>query len=229
MSVGTEELARLRGHRWQISCLQFSPDGSRLATGSWDKEARIWDLSSLETCAIMQNVHEVPLTTLSWYRPDGALLATGSADCTVGLWNSETGDNLLVMREHFGWVLGSAFSGDGRFLATSSWDKTIRLWDTASGELLNTLNGHTKGVWSVDFYPVGSSSMLCSGSEDATVRIWDARTNKPANCYSGGHKDAIYCSKWSPDGMYIATGSRDAKVNYQIYLFNNKYRNVHYP
>ena len=226
MSVLTEELARLRGHRWQMSCLEFSPDGARLASGSWDKEVRIWDLTTLETCAVLKDVHDRPVTTLSWYRPDGALLATGSADFTVGLWNSESGESLLTMREHFGWVLGSSFSRDGRFLATGSWDKTVRLWDPASGMLLNTLNGHTKGVWSVDFYPVGSSTMLCSGSEDGTVRTWDARTNKPTDCHKGGHKDGIYCTRWSLDGNYIASSSRDTKVPYpeHEHVYNPAYR-----
>jgi len=217
MPVLVEELTKLEGHRWQISCLNFSPDGARLATGSWDKETHIWNLGSLETEVILSGLHETPVTSLAWFKPEGTLLATGSADTKIGLWNSITGENLMVLKECFGWVLGMCFSNDGTFLAAASWDKIVRLWEPNTGSLLNTLHGHKGGVWCLDFH--SERNILCSGSADGTVRLWDARSNKCAATYGEGSQagegsqvGAVYSVKWSPDNATIAAGSSDTKV-----------------
>ncbi len=40
--------AVLRGHRERVISLEYSTDGQRLLSGSWDGAARLWDLSGLE-------------------------------------------------------------------------------------------------------------------------------------------------------------------------------------
>jgi len=216
MPVLVEELTRLEGHKWEISCLEFSPEGSRLASGSWDKETRIWNLGSLDTAVTLSGLHEVPVTSLAWFKPDGSLLATGSSDTTIGLWNAITGEKLLVLKECFGWVLGTCFSIDGTFLGAASWDKMVRLWDPNTGSLLNTLRGHKAGVWSLDFH--SERSVLCSGSADGTVRLWDAKSNKcVAVLGEEAQTNSIYSVKWSPDNTTIASASADTKVHTPSY------------
>ena len=151
MPVLTEELAHLRrdpsgetGHRWQISCSEFSPDGSLLASGSWDKEVRIWDLSSLETKLRLKGVHDVPITSLSWHKPRGGLLCVGSADCTASLWDSQKGAHLASLTDHDGWVLDVSFSSNGKLLATASWDSNVRFWDSVTQSCIGKLAGHEK-------------------------------------------------------------------------------------
>ena len=43
-----QQLAVLEGHGGSISVVAFSPDGTRLATGSEDKTARLWGVSNVE-------------------------------------------------------------------------------------------------------------------------------------------------------------------------------------
>lgn len=211
MSVYTEELTKLKPHRWQVSCLDFNYHGSRLATAGWDKEVHIWELDDLKVITTLEGVHQVAITSLCWQRPHGQLLCTGSADHTAALWNADTGTYLKTLSGHEGWVLGTCFSVHGSALATASWDKTFKIWDLERGTDINTYTDHTEGVWSVDFNPT-SSAVLCTGSEDGTVKIWDLREGKVAHDLTAGHSDAVYCAKWSPDGTLIASGSADTKV-----------------
>jgi len=214
MAVETEEITRVRAHKWQVSALEFRPDGFRLATAGWDREVHIWDLYNLEVLTTLQGVHKVPITSLSWQSPDsdGGLFCTGSADHTAVLWNPETAVAVRTL-EHKGWVLGTSFSLSGSALATASWDETIGIWDPNTGQCVGSYTGHTKGVWSVDFHP-SSCAILCSGGEDGTVKIWDTREGKVEMDLSShsGHSGAVYCTKWSPDGTLIASGSTDTKV-----------------
>ena len=88
----------LRGHSSAVSSAAWSPDGKRLATGSYDQTAKVWDAAKR--------------------------LATGSADSTAKVWDAASGQELLTLRGHTGQVWSVAWSPDGKRLATGSWDDT---------------------------------------------------------------------------------------------------------
>jgi WD40 repeat protein len=207
-------VSRLKGHKWQVSSVDFHPAGEMLVSGSWDRTIRIWDIMETKELRIFdQDTHTQPITCVKWH-PNGVLLASTSADNTTCLWDASSGKKVRSLREHFGWVMHCSFSPDRTKLATCSWDKTVRLWDPNTGELISTLRGHSKGVWSCAFYPVGhTSALLASAGEDCTARLWDTRSRKVALTLAGGHADAVYSVAWSHDGSMVATGSSDKTVS----------------
>jgi WD40 repeat protein len=76
----------------------FSPDGTRIASGGFDRMLRLWDAENQEEVAQLPG-HANVLHSLA-FSPDGLTLASGSADGTVRLWDTRPlADRLKVGRQ----------------------------------------------------------------------------------------------------------------------------------
>ena len=84
--AGSEILCQLVGHTGRVFSVAFSPDGSRIATGSNDTTVCVWDAHTGERLLVLSG-HEQYVMTVAW-SPDGRLLASASGDTTVRLWDS---------------------------------------------------------------------------------------------------------------------------------------------
>jgi hypothetical protein len=178
----------------------FSPDGTRLATASHDKVARVWDVASgrklLEVC------HDRAVWAVA-FSGDGTRLATGSQDKRARVWDAASGERLLEVG-HDDAVRAVAFSSDGTLLATGSRYRSARVWHAASGERLLEVP-HDGAVWAVAFSPKGLR--LATGGEDSLARIWDA-----GGVLKFRHDGAVRAVAFSPDGTLLATGCEDKRA-----------------
>jgi WD40 repeat protein len=186
----------------RVRDVAFSPDGTRLATGSL-KSARVWDAASGQQ--LLEVRHGEKITTVA-FSPDGTRLATASTDnsARARIWDAATGQQLHEVR-HDRLVFAVAFSPDGTRLATGSL-KSARVWDAASGQLLLEVRHDKKittKVTAVAFSPDGTR--LATGSSDRSARVWDAATEQ---CLlEVRHNETVTAVAFSPDGARLATGS----------------------
>ena len=90
LSPGKVIGAVLTGHTDNVCSVSFSPDGSRIASGSWDHIVRIWDAGSGETIGQPLRGHTKEVNAVS-FSPNGKWVVSGSHDRTVRIWDAESG------------------------------------------------------------------------------------------------------------------------------------------
>jgi WD40 repeat protein len=81
LSIGP--LLQLKGHGNAVFSVEFSPDGSLLASGSVDKTIKVWSASTGQLLRTMEHPDFVYDATFS---PDGRILASASMDKKIRLW-----------------------------------------------------------------------------------------------------------------------------------------------
>lgn len=206
---GVTEVNRLEGHKDIVWDVIFSPDGKFLASGSRDKNVKIWrpDGSLLQT---LQG-HQESITSLS-FSPDGNLLASASRDKTVKIWrkNPTTGDfdwQPLTTLGHGDWVDKVSFSPNGKLLVTGSKDQTVKIW-RSDGKLLKILRGHQGWINWVTFSSDGQ--LIASASDDNTVKIWKIDGSLLTTLQ--GHDEGVTVVNFSPDGQVLASAGRNGIV-----------------
>ncbi len=191
-------------HSNSVAAVAFSPDGKTIATGSWDKTARLWDLKSGQP--IGPTIQHQGAVRGVAFSPDGRWLATASNDKSARVWDVATGRPVGKPMEHHDEVWSVAFSPIGRRVLTGCLDRAARLWDTASGRLAGQPMEHSGAVYAVAFSPDGKT--VLTGSWYNTARLWDTATGRPIG-QPMLHSVWLQAVAFSPDGKTILTGGTD--------------------
>src|ERR1700733_5010803 len=77
----------LRGHSGPVWSVIFSPDGTRIASGSEDTTIRLWDLMSGAQIGPSLRGHSGPVYSVA-FSSDGTHVVSGSSDKTIRIWDA---------------------------------------------------------------------------------------------------------------------------------------------
>lgn len=183
--------------------VRFSPDGTRLVTGSSDGTARIWDVQSGKELSVLDG--HLAEVRHAGFSPDGRRVVTASSDGTARIWSTD-GEGEPIVFEHDSRVLWASFSPDGTRIVTSCANKTARIWRADGGGNPLVLQGHEAPVMSAVFSPDGTQ--VLTGSADGTARMWRSDGLAEALVFSG-HEFSALQAVFGGDGQHIATASLD--------------------
>ncbi|MHC4875469.1 MAG: protein kinase domain-containing protein [Planctomycetota bacterium] len=196
-----------------VASANFSPDGKRIVTGSWDSSARIWDAQSgADLLKLAGDSGHTAFVNSAVFSPDaaGAHVLTASDDGTAKVWNSQTAEVLLTLRGHSDRVRQAVYSPDGSLILTASSDRTARLWNAKTGQAVDKpLQGHEWAVLAVAFSSDGTR--IITGSEDNTARIWDTNTGESLATLTG-HTARVTSVTFAPGERRAVTASQDGTV-----------------
>jgi WD40 repeat protein len=165
-------------HAAPVIAVAFSPEGTRLATASFDTTAEVWDIQTGQLLYTLTG-HTTPVTAVA-FSPEGARLVTTSEDKTAKVWDVQTGQLLYPLEGHPAPVVAVAVSAEEKCpatgqvsktcVATASADGTVKVWNACTGQELLSIAGPPTPVIAVAFS--AEERRLDTVSADATVRSY---------------------------------------------------------
>ncbi|KAE9390029.1 WD40 repeat-like protein, partial [Gymnopus androsaceus JB14] len=103
----------LEGHDDCVRAVTFSPDGTKIVSGSNDKTIRIWNATTSAQIGDPIEGHDDWVYSVA-FSPDGTRIVSGSHDKILRIWDATTGAQIGDPLEgHTDWVNPVAFSPDG--------------------------------------------------------------------------------------------------------------------
>jgi WD40 repeat protein len=106
-TVTGEKLDLPQCRKWQINCMDWSPDGNCMVTGGDDSTVRLYDINN-ETDKLILTGHTNSITFVVW-SSDGLKIASSSYDTTLRTWSAATGIQLFCTKSnlffrHISWM-----------------------------------------------------------------------------------------------------------------------------
>lgn len=193
----------------RVTSLDFSPDGTLLATGSGDPsrsgQISIWNVSDGSLRKSIDQPHSDVVFDLA-FSPDGEYLASASADRKMKVFRTATGELARTFEGHSDHVVSVSWRANGKQLATAGADHKIKIWDFELGEQRRSIDVGAKEVTAVTY--VGTAGQIVASSGDRSVRILNADSGATARTLAGA-AGYLFCCDASESGSLVVAGGDD--------------------
>ena len=180
----------LSGHRYIVTSLSFSQDGTLLISGSWDGTINVWDI---QTGGIAKSFHSFDRVLSVSISPDAITIASGS-ESGIRLWDVRTGkDRHIGLR---GVTMVEFLPTVPGYLLSISAGDSVQQWNTTNGEKIGHRLSGRHFASSLD----GRYFVLCG---DGVVTVRDSSSREVITTLSFPHQDFSHCC-FSPSAEFVA-------------------------
>ncbi len=183
-------------HGAQASGFAFSPDGAKVASGSYTQGIKLW--KSGDGALIRTLAGYGPHVCFS---PDGRKLAAAGGT-TITLWQVSDGELLETINEFDYDIAALAYSPDGTVLGAADQFSSTKIIDIASGEVLHDLPAYSDAVaFSFD------GQLLAGGGQNGWVRVWRVSDGQLVQLMGYGYPQVVQSLAFVPPrGEVLASG-----------------------
>jgi serine/threonine protein kinase/WD40 repeat protein len=189
--VSAREKLVLLGHAGGVPCIAFSGDGELMASGSKDRQVRLWEPRSGQLVANIPAPGAVQAVAFS---PDQRFLAVGyweSKDQGIQIFDVKTRKALVTMRHELGEVVDSLamFDREGEHFLAASGDSGLSLWRLRMGEAAPTpitleRVAHQDGQLSLNLAVSFDSHWITWVDNRNTIRLWNVVESRPCELHA---------------------------------------------
>ena len=190
----------LRGHKDCIGLLQWSPDGKRIASPSFDGTIRIWDAHTGDVLHELRG-HDDWVFCAAW-SPDGRVIASGSRSRLIGLWDSTDGKHIGTLEGHANSVFNLAWIRNGKVIVSAAADRRTKEWDVENRREFKQLAGE----FPIAVSPNGSLLAGCGGSVIHVYHLFREDVHKRLE------QSGVWTIAWSSDGRILASGGERGTI-----------------
>jgi len=195
------------GHQQAVRAVAWSPDGTRVASGSDDGVLLLWTLDG----QVRQQIpHPAGVAALAW-EPTGALLASGSGN-SVRFFDGQTAALLAPARSaHTAQVTSLAWSeASGYPLISGSEDRQAIVWGTHDYQPQAVFTHHTTAIDALSCQP--GRATVASASQGGVVRLWRVDTLAEVHGFYQDAQLPMRAVAFAPRGNQLAVGGNDGLV-----------------
>jgi cytochrome c len=190
------------GHRAPIASLAVSPDGSMLASASWDDTVRLWQLGS-GTKRVLEG-HSQHVNGVA-FMPDGKSLISVGYDLTLRIWPLPDGPPHVITLTSPPNAVAIALDGE---IATGGADGQVRFL---------TLEGKETGEVQAGPAPIVAQAIspdgrwIAAASIGGVVAIIDRKARSVARTLVASGSP-VWSVAFLPDSATLLTGSADGTI-----------------
>jgi WD40 repeat protein len=228
-----KELLDLKAHEQRIQCLAISPDGKKLASGSFKASSdvdrpnvKVWDAETGKEIYAFGGISGEAFCLA--FSPDGKRLAVGTRNFAdqvkaggirgeVRFWDLTTGKHVATWKPHGQYVKALTYSPDGKRLALGALadgggvkkDAPVKVCDTETGrELLGLPDDEGELLRQAQYLTFSPDGRLLavrlSDRNKTAVKVWDVATGKLLRTLPVDRADGGIA--FAPDGARLAAG-----------------------
>ncbi|MCI0700169.1 MAG: hypothetical protein L0241_03680 [Planctomycetia bacterium] len=196
----------LGGHLDTVSGVSFHPDGTKLASASFDKTVRVWNVK--EGKVLHTFTGHSDFVYMVAFGPDGTWYTTASKDRTGRIIDTATGKGLFTLSGTDQEVLAVAVHPTtGQIMAAGN-DPLVSWYDPKTAERARRAGG--PGTSNNEIAVDAKGTLVVTAGGDGTIRTLNPKTAAQIRAMQAG--SVVFAVAVDADGKRIASGAADGTI-----------------
>ena len=196
-----------KGHELAVLVVAVSPDSNYVATGSRDKSAKLWELSTGREVRSFLG-HQFSVNSLA-FSSDGKYLITGNGDQTAKVWEVATGKEILSVHPDKERLTDVVFDPKGKFFVTVGFGRKAIVWEFPSKKKLKEFpaDGYAGSSGGINLAISPNGEWFAIGEDNSVANVYKTATWEKA--YEFKFSEYSSCGgcytdvDFSPDSRYL--------------------------